>query len=1476
MVQQLVIADSRFVDNQVGIEARWTRGHVHHNLFANNRSRGITLYKFSGEINHNTIVETNWGWGIKGGSWRDLRIHHNLIGNTQNDLANTIFIASTTDGSVLQDNWAFGRSRGTGGAFRHQHMGADAAIDASNRQFPLDRTVQFSDDERYLPQNPEFIGFGYSSAPQGTDPPTPVADVIAPALAFAPVSDQIAAYGVEHRVPLVIGGTSDDIAVELKLLRDANPSRRIPRAVLNSASVTETSLGEWEFRLLPAQMLMGSKMNVTLRAGSKQANSFIERSFVVEVGPPGHFEPIEQPLIAVQGEPLTFTVHARLPSAKFLLGRLPRGTKIRKIEAKQMSERGYALTYEWTALEAGHQSVEISARNPTSSILNRPEYWRISTTVAVEVKTSCQNGKVDPWEDCETGACCDEETCSYKKVDITCRERLHSCDVPETCTGKSAECPAHVEPEKECVTGDCCDEETCTFKKADTVCRGALQSCDVPEVCSGTSADCPAPATTCQIDVDDGPVVLAAYPLAGQTVGPDSQVTVVHAGGSRRPQSVAVLDASGNDITDSITRRPSGIGFPVTTAVDGEQRYTVHLDDRVHELSFQVDAVPPVTTISHDSGVYRDGSLTIQLSSSEPVTLYYSLDDTVPAVGMASTKSASLSAGDRIELTFTTDTVLRFFAVDAAKNREIERKRVYLFQNSVMNAPTPNVTVNSSASSVDISWRNPDDASQIRVYRAVNAVDVAQLNTSRANAHPPSSSLRIAEIAASEGHYQDPITYPGATVAYGITVVSGHKESVLSPLKTIKVPVAAHDGVFGSDLAIARRQAAETAIAWLEANQGQSGCWGDTLPVVATAQVLVGLHATDVKHRMIGRGLHCLASQPKRDNDSLARAIVALKQYGRDTESMRVRLLANAQLDGSKVVGWGVDPHLEIDPVSTAVGLRAVQAPLANAWTMAAKWPRTAAKPGWTPSSPASVTVAAEIARGFPNDFVGRIVSVGAALAMQDRDANSPHFGSFGGRIDETASALLGLPLTAHRDAAIRWIIAQQANNGSWQNSPFVTGLVLEALGETGTSVSTEETIVGVAGGSAGEGVGGTESYRLFAIPKSWKSSIPPEFSGTWKVLDGALGGMEILAPSAPDKATLRVAKPGRYRLQLVGSAGDQAVSKQYVLNVTDGPLLVRPKQTHYELPLIDGVAELSLQYFLLDKSGGVPKTWSTQAHPGTAPQFSPSPQGPWSPSLASAPRTSHVKFTQTGRYVLTLDTQKGSEAKRDKIQEVHSIVVDVVPALSGLALHWEFSQFTGTRATDSTSAKRHGVGRGGVRYSGSNRYALFPTGNQGAEIRYDWPQDQPRQRTYTLAFWAWADTTVPKQVEYRTIVRLDPLLRWGYVTNRNLIFFEALSRVGYPNSNSAKLIPGQWNHHVVSVDGDSLSIVVNGVLVNKRNVAREEISQPFRTLILGTHKGDAFVGGIEDVRLFNRALTLQEIKDLHDSAPHARHRTSK
>ena len=63
---------------------------------------------------------------------------------------------------------------------------------------------------------------------------------------------------------------------------------------------------------------------------------------------------------------------------------------------------------------------------------------------------------------------------------------LQECDDPccdaSTCTLAST---------AQCSSGECCSD-TCQFLTADTICRASAGECDIPETCTGQAAECPA------------------------------------------------------------------------------------------------------------------------------------------------------------------------------------------------------------------------------------------------------------------------------------------------------------------------------------------------------------------------------------------------------------------------------------------------------------------------------------------------------------------------------------------------------------------------------------------------------------------------------------------------------------------------------------------------------------------------------------------------------------------------------------------------------------------------------------------------------------------------------------------------------------------------------------------------------------------------------------------------------------------------
>jgi hypothetical protein len=124
----------------------------------------------------------------------------------------------------------------------------------------------------------------------------------------------------------------------------------------------------------------------------------------------------------------------------------------------------------------------------------------------------CGDGNLDPGESCDLGSgngdpstCC-TTLCEFRAVGFTCRPSAGPCDLTESCTGTSQDCPADgfQASNFQCraAAGPCDLPENCdgssapcpadAFRPSGTVCRAPVGNCDLTENCDGASPDCPA------------------------------------------------------------------------------------------------------------------------------------------------------------------------------------------------------------------------------------------------------------------------------------------------------------------------------------------------------------------------------------------------------------------------------------------------------------------------------------------------------------------------------------------------------------------------------------------------------------------------------------------------------------------------------------------------------------------------------------------------------------------------------------------------------------------------------------------------------------------------------------------------------------------------------------------------------------------------------------------------------------------------
>jgi hypothetical protein len=88
-----------------------------------------------------------------------------------------------------------------------------------------------------------------------------------------------------------------------------------------------------------------------------------------------------------------------------------------------------------------------------------------------------------------------------------------------------------------------------------------------------------------------------------------------------------------------------------------------------------------------------------------------------------------------------------------------------------------------------------------------------------------------------------------------------------------------------------------------------------------------------------------------------------------------------------------------------------------------------------------------------------------------------------------------------------------------------------------------------------------------------------------------------------------------------------------------------------------------------------------------------------------------------------------------------------------------------------------------------------------------------------------------------------------------------------YSSGDSVTDVTGKWHHVVGMRNGSNWRIYVDGVLENSATGGTGTLATPW-TLQIGHESGSVywFPGTIDDVRIYNRALSAAEVKQLYNA----------
>ena len=236
----------------------------------------------------------------------------------------------------------------------------------------------------------------------------------------------------------------------------------------------------------------------------------------------------------------------------------------------------------------------------------------------------------------------------------------------------------------------------------------------------------------------------------------------------------------------------------------------------------------------------------------------------------------------------------------------------------------------------------------------------------------------------------------------------------------------------------------------------------------------------------------------------------------------------------------------------------------------------------------------------------------------------------------------------------------------------------------------------------------------------------------------------------------------------------------------------------------------------------------------------------------------------------LTLDTPYGRASA--PIGEVLSM--DVSPAgpsgrlKEGLLLHYDFE--------DPIKAEASVLDRSGHKVNakafGSPRQV---EGIAGKAIEFNGKNylrvnSNPTKRLDRLSVSLWFKTADPKQ-NYKLVTTAV----WyrgpgsGWTVGTHYPEFWDVERKGIRTGGTQRkvpFVPGKWNHLVVVYDGRSVCEYVNGRLSRKYSATGKKIGDGGRFEIGAWHPYTAYnyKGAMDELRVYNRALSVEEIKLLY------------
>lgn len=220
------------------------------------------------------------------------------------------------------------------------------------------------------------------------------------------------------------------------------------------------------------------------------------------------------------------------------------------------------------------------------------------------------------------------------------------------------------------------------------------------------------------------------------------------------------------------------------------------------------------------------------------------------------------------------------------------------------------------------------------------------------------------------------------------------------------------------------------------------------------------------------------------------------------------------------------------------------------------------------------------------------------------------------------------------------------------------------------------------------------------------------------------------------------------------------------------------------------------------------------------------------------------------------------------KINTARAAILSRAPNNLGLVGYWAFNEGAGTLAMDSSGQNNTGTISG----------AAWTDGKRGKALSFNGSSDFisvgniNESQSYTFGGWFKTTAVSPNDnIGHRiiTVLRMSggSKICIGLRNNKAWVMWLNSSGAWDELQSSASFNNGYWHHITATTDGTNFVLYVNGVQVNSKSSTFTALTYAGSDYIgQGAGSGGYFNGQLDDVRIYNRALSATEVAALYQS----------